>query len=410
MIIFEPTFAAPEPTYRGCNLVASAEEFATLILRVQVANDSQSIASGSESGNPCACCQATAAALHDPAFCALPDTQGAGGCVPARPAKATGFAAAAFIRATVTDFGYGLRMTLRELRYLVALADHGHFGRAADACNISQPTLSMQLKKLEDRLGVVVFERTSKALQVTPIGRRIIDQARRVLAEADALVDLAHATAAPLTGPLALGVIPTLGPYLLPWLMPLLRRDFPALQLILVEDLTDNLIDQLRAHQLDAAILALPAPVADLQEQVLFDEPFFFACSPGHPLAAARSLADAELQRQRLLLLTDGHCLREQALAVCGQSEASIREYGADFRATSLETLRQMVATGMGATLLPALAAARAREQGITVIPLERGASRRIGLFWRRSYPKGCDLERLAVLLRGSLPAEVHPA
>lgn len=301
------------------------------------------------------------------------------------------------------------RMTLRELRYLVALADHGHFGRAADACRVSQPTLSTQLKKLEDGLGVVLFERTNKALRMTPIGRRIVDQARRVLAEADILVQLAHETRAPLAGPLTLGVIPTLGPYLLPWMVPRLTRAYPDLQLVLCEDLTDDLIERLRRHRIDAAVISLPIQAPDLEIQPLFDEPFFFVCPRDHPLAGKTSVAETELQQQRLLLLTDGHCLRDQALAVCGRSEASVSDYGADFRATGLETLRQMVGAGMGCTLLPALAVTAVETPSVAFCPLTDGASRRIGLIWRHAYPKRDDLQRLATLIRSGLPSSVHP-
>jgi LysR family hydrogen peroxide-inducible transcriptional activator len=301
-------------------------------------------------------------------------------------------------------------MTLRELRYLVALADHGHFGRAADACHVSQPTLSTQLKKLEADLGVVLFERTNKALHITPIGRKIVDQARRVLAEADAIVELSRETTAPLVGPLTLGVIPTLGPYLLPWLVPPLKRAYPDLRLILYEDLTDDLIERLRSHRIDTALLALPITAQDLEIRPLFDEPFFFACPRDHHLARAQTVSNDDLRRQRLLLLTDGHCLRDQALAVCGQREAPVEDDGADFRATSLETLRQMVAAGMGSTLLPALAVARPEDQAFAVRPLATGASRRIGLVWRRAYPKGADLELLAAMIRDGLPPTVHAA
>jgi LysR family hydrogen peroxide-inducible transcriptional activator len=301
-------------------------------------------------------------------------------------------------------------MTLRELRYLVALAEYGHLGRAAEACHISQPTLSTQLKKLEDELDVVLFERSNKALHITPIGRKIVDQARRVLAEADAIVELSRETTAPLVGPLTLGVIPTLGPHLLPWLVPLLKGDYPALRLILHEDLTDRLIERLRSHRIDAALLSVPITGPDLEIRPLFDEPFFFACPQDHPLARMRTVRDVDLRRQRLLLLTDGHCLREQALAVCGQREASVEDDGADFRATSLETLSQMVAAGMGSTLLPALAVARPEDQPFAVRSLQTAASRLIGLVWRRAYPKGADLERLAALIRDHLPPAVQAA
>jgi LysR family hydrogen peroxide-inducible transcriptional activator len=288
-----------------------------------------------------------------------------------------------------------------------ALAECGHFGRAAEACHVSQPTLSTQLKKLEGELGVVLFERTNKALHITPIGRKVVNQARRVLAEADAIVELSRDTTAPLGGPLTLGVIPTLGPYLLPWLVPLLKRPYPDLRLILYEELTDNLIDRLRSHRIDAALLALPVTGEDLETRPLFDEPFYFACPRNHPLAEAKKISDIDLRSQRLLLLTDGHCLRDQALAICGRRETPPDD-GVDFRATSLETLRQMVATGMGSTLLPALAVARPEDQTFAVRPLINGASRRIGLVWRRTYPKGADLELFAALIHAGLPSAVR--
>ena len=303
-------------------------------------------------------------------------------------------------------------MTLRELRYLVALADHGHFGRAAEVCHVSQPTLSTQLKKLEDELGVVVFERSNKALNTTPLGRKIVDQARRVLAEVDALVDLSRERTAPLAGTLALGVIPTLGPYLLPWLMPVLGRDYPDLRLVLYEDLTDDLLGSLLAHRIDAALVALPILARKLTVRPLFDEPFVFICPRDSALAGCKAVADSDLRGQKLLLLTAGHCLRNQALAVCGPHEAAAgdehADFHADFRATSLETLRQMVAAGMGCTLLPALAVGRPEDQPFAICSLATSAARRIGLVWRETYPKREDMEVLAALIRDHLPPEVE--
>lgn len=298
-------------------------------------------------------------------------------------------------------------MTLRELRYLVALADHHHFGRAAEACHITQPTLSTQLKKLEDDLGVTLFERTNKALHITPIGRQIVDQARRVLAEADMVIELSRKPSGPLTGPLILGMIPTLAPYLLPWLVPVVKQAYPDLRLILREELTDDLIDGVRAHRLDAAFVALPLQGENLAIRPLFDEPFYFVCPLQSPLAACGCVNDSDLHTEKLLLLTDGHCLRDQALAVCGPHEGNI---GDDFRATSLETLRQMVAAGLGCTLLPALALPKTDDQPYAVCSLTSGASRRIGLVWRRAYPKSDDMDLLAGLIRNHLPAVVHVA
>ena len=206
-------------------------------------------------------------------------------------------------------------------------------------------------------------------------------------------------------------MIPTLAPYLRPLLVPRLKREFPDLRLILHEDLTDNLIASLRSHRIETALLALPISGRDLEMRAVFDEPFFFACPRDHPLASVATVSDAELRRQKLLLLTDGHCLRDQALAVCGRPNAPAEE-DADFSATSLETLRQMVAAGMGSTLLPALAVAHPEHEAFAIRPLATGASRRIGLIWRRAYPKGADLELLAALIRDvcrppSTPGEV---
>jgi LysR family transcriptional regulator, hydrogen peroxide-inducible genes activator len=300
-------------------------------------------------------------------------------------------------------------MTLRELRYLIAVADHRHFGRAAEACRVSQPTLSTQLKKLEDYLGVTLFERTNKALHVTPIGKEIVARARKVVAEADALVESARETDGPLCGPLHLGIIPTLSPYLLPWLLPALKRGYPRLRPIVHEDLTDHLLARLKIHKLDAALLALPIDDADLESVPLFDEPFFFAAPKGHPLVKSKTVRVTDLKTQRLLLLTDGHCLRDQALAICAPSEITEKD-DTDFRATSLETIRGMVAAGMGCTLLPALAVAGAMSRDIEVRPLAARASRRIGLVLRRSYPKAGELELFGQFIRDNLPPSVKAA
>ena len=302
-------------------------------------------------------------------------------------------------------------MTLRELRYLVALADLGHFGRAAEACHVSQPTLSTQLRKLEESLGVTLFERTNRRLHVTPAGERIVAGARRVLSEADAIVALARSSTAPLAGPFDLGVIPTLGPYLLPWLLPPLERAYPDLRLAVHEDLTGHLLELLRAHRIDAALLALPVEDGELDTLPLFDEPFFLALPPGHRLAGTKAAASqSDLRREHLLLLGEGHCFRDQALAVCGFETPPYRSRGTDVRATGLETIRRMVAAGLGCTLLPAMALSGDEGRGRTfeVRPLDAGACRRIGLAWRRSYPRVADVERLAGVVRDHLPASVR--
>jgi LysR family hydrogen peroxide-inducible transcriptional activator len=296
-------------------------------------------------------------------------------------------------------------MTLQDLRYVVALAEHGHFGRAATACNVSQSTLSTQIKNLERDLGVKLFERTTKSVSVTGIGREIVGRARQVMEEVDAITSVGQQISGPLSGEFSLGVIPTLGPYVLPWLVPALKQDYPELRLALREDLTAPLLERLSSHRLDAALVALPVPDARLETLPLFDEPFWFAEPKGRKPAAARIMREDELRGQRLLLLTEGHCLRDQALAICGTDN---REDEGDFRATSLETILQMVATGLGSTLLPAMACSDARARSVTMRPLEEGVGRRIGLVWRRSYPRSRDIHLLAETLRAHLPKGVH--
>jgi LysR family hydrogen peroxide-inducible transcriptional activator len=310
-----------------------------------------------------------------------------------------------------------MAMNLRDLRYLIAVAEQRHFGRAAEACAVSQPTLSTQLKKLEAFLGATLIERGGKTVTVTPMGEEIVALARQAVEQADAIVELARSRRDPLAGPLRLGIIPTLGPYLLPWIMAPLAARFPDLALIVHEDLTDNLIDRLRSHSLDAALLALPIPAGDLESLALFDEPFWLATPPGHPLAAAKTVRERDLLETNLLLLAEGHCLRDQALAVCGLAEqrsASSRPgaTSGDLRATSLETLRQMVAAGYGCTLLPALAVQSGHHQAtaLDTRPLDLpDAKRRIGLLFRKSFPRRQGLARLGAAIVGCLPETVRP-
>jgi LysR family hydrogen peroxide-inducible transcriptional activator len=294
-------------------------------------------------------------------------------------------------------------MTLRELRYLVAVADAGHFGRAAELCHVTQPTLSMQLKKLEDYLGATLIERSSKSICLTPVGRQVVVRARTILREAEELLKCTRLRSEPLSGPLNIGIIPTLSPYFLPSLIPQLRRAHPQLRLVVHEDLTEHLLGKLKGYQLDALLLALPLTDVAVDSEELFDEPFLFACAPEHPLADAAAVSEEQLRQENLLLLTDGHCLRGQALALCGIDGA---EAGGDFRATSLETLCQLVAAGIGSTLLPALAArATVADTRFVVRPIRsRQASRRIGLAWRRGCPRAAELRLLVQTIRHSLP------
>ena len=296
-------------------------------------------------------------------------------------------------------------MTLQDLRYVVALAEHAHFGRAAAACNIAQSTLSTQIKHLEQQLGATLFERTSKSVSVTATGADIARRARQVLADVEAIMSLGQQTAGPLVGGFSLGVIPTLGPYLLPWLIPALKQAYPDLRLSLREDLTASLLERLGAHQLDAALVALPVPDDRLEALPLFDEPFWFAEPKSRKPASGKIMKEDELRGQRLLLLTEGHCLRDQALAVCKMAD---RDAEGDFRATSLETILQMVAAGLGNTLLPAMACSEVRGRAVATRPLEAGVGRRIGLVWRRRFTKPRDIHLLAQTLCNHLPPGVH--
>jgi LysR family transcriptional regulator, hydrogen peroxide-inducible genes activator len=245
-------------------------------------------------------------------------------------------------------------MNLRDLQYLVAIADHRHFGRAAEASFVSQPTLSTQIKKLERELGVELVERTPRGALLTDAGERVVARARRILGDADDIRSIARRAQDPEAGSLRLGLFPTLAPYLLPHVVPRLHARFPKLELLLVEEKTEVVLQRLRDGQLDAGLLAEPVEAGDLERLELFAEDFVLAVPCDHPLAADDGPVDTSvLADEHVLLLEEGHCLREQALSVCQLAGASERH---GFRATSLETLRQMVAAGVGITLLPELA------------------------------------------------------
>jgi LysR family hydrogen peroxide-inducible transcriptional activator len=297
-------------------------------------------------------------------------------------------------------------INLQELRYLVALVDNLHFGRAAAACGVSQPTLSTQLKKLEEFLGAPLFERTNKSVHVTAFGEQVVVRARQALGEVDAIVEMAQQQAKPTQRVIELGVIPTLCPYLLPWAMPVIRTSHPDIRLNVYEDFTANLIDRLISHQLDAAIVSLPLPHRGFESLALFEEPFWFACAKEHPLASTASITESEMRAAEMLILTEGHCMRDQMLSICDSAQVQVT--GGDFRATSLETIRQMVAAGMGCTLLPALAVSQAQENGICVRPLADRSVRRIGFVWRGSYPGEDDIVRVAETISRHLPLLVQ--
>jgi LysR family hydrogen peroxide-inducible transcriptional activator len=295
-------------------------------------------------------------------------------------------------------------VNLRDLRYLVALADERHFGRAAERCFVSQPTLSAQIRKLERHLGVSLVERQPRRIALTPTGQKVVERARRLLQESDAIVELAQTGRDPLAGELRVGLIPTVGPYLLPRVAPALQRDLPNLKLLLYEYQTAPLLERLRAGDLDLGVLALPVvPMGGLDSTVLYEEPFALAVPATHRLAARRRVGVEDLRDETLLLLEDGHCLRDQALEVC--SRVDVHE-AQDYRATSLETLRQMVAAGHGVTLLPelAIAAPIGATRGLEIRPFDAPApSRTIGAVWRKSTTRTPAIEAVADTVRAAL-------
>lgn len=298
-------------------------------------------------------------------------------------------------------------MTLTELRYLVNLDKERHFGRAAERSYVSQPTLSVAVKKLEDELGVVLFERNRGEARPTPVGERIIAQARRVLAEAHLIDDLAREGRDELSGPLRLGAIYTVGPYLLPGLVPLLRKAAPQMPLVIEENFTARLLAQLRDNELDAAILALPADLAGLCTWPLYDEEFVVILPAGHRWAAEKQIPAKKLAEEQLLLLGAGHCFREQVIAACPkcvESDGGLRPQ----TGSSLETIRHMVQSGLGITVLPrASAENRPRDRSdLLVRPfLAPVPSRRIALAWRKSFPRTKAIAKLrdCVLASGML-------
>jgi LysR family transcriptional regulator, hydrogen peroxide-inducible genes activator len=292
-----------------------------------------------------------------------------------------------------------VELKLKDLRYLVAVADLRHFGRAAARCFVSQPTLSAQLKKLEQSLGVQLIERAPNNVSLTAAGEAVVARARRILEASDEVVALARTQRDPLAGRLRLALLPTIGPYLLPQVAPLMRRSLPRLQLQLYEYQTAPMLEKLHAGDLDVGILALPVELEGLESRELYREAFLLALPERHRLAAADTLRITDLKGETLLLLEEGHCLRDQALEVC--SRAGTRE-SQDFRATSLETLRQMVATGAGVTLLPELSARGAYRsaRGVALRPLAKPVpSRHIGAVWRRSTARRAAIDAVTKLI-----------
>jgi LysR family transcriptional regulator, hydrogen peroxide-inducible genes activator len=288
-------------------------------------------------------------------------------------------------------------MNLRDLRYLVAVADLRSFIQAADQCFVSQPTLSTQIKKMEDSLGAPLFERTNKKVLPTALGEQVVASARRILLEIDTIHQLADNAHDCLAGNFRLGAFPTLSTYIFPELVPKIRQAVPKLRLILIEEKTDILVEQLKQGQLDAALLALPILDDYLAYSVLFDDEFLLAVANDNPLTQQPTIAHTDLYHQQLLLLDEGHCLRGQALQICKLNHAEEQQ---DVRATGLETLRQMVKAGTGITFMPKIAI-HEHEEGITYIPFEEPVPKRtIGLFWRKTSARKDLLALLAELIR----------
>lgn len=294
-------------------------------------------------------------------------------------------------------------MNLQDLRYLVAVAEHRHFGRAAEACNVSQPTLSSQIRKLESELGVTLLERTNKRVNLTPVGGQVLIHAQRALDEAAQMEAIAQAARDPLVGPLRLGAIPTLAPYLMPLILEPLRRDYPGLTIELWEDQTRSLIEGLRNHKLDAALLATPADSPEITEIALFDEPLLAALPRQHPAAAGPTVSEESLGDE-LLVLADGHCLANHALAACaGKSGAARNRLKGSMQASSLETLVNLVAAGYGATLVPALAANSLGSRGIVLRPLSGKSTRTIRLARRPGFPRPQALRAIEKVIRRAI-------
>jgi len=290
--------------------------------------------------------------------------------------------------------------SFRQLEHLVMLADHSHFGRAAKACHVTQSTLSASIKELENVLQAPLVDRTKRRVVLTPLGLEIAERARRILSEGKDLVEAARAGSEPLSGTLRMGVIATVGPFLLPDILPRLRRAYPALRLYLVEDLTARLVQELRAGKLDIVLLALPfEDCGNLETRALIQDPFKVALPHGHPLAARKAVDIEQLRAEELLLLKEGHCLRDQALAACRLGD---RRRVEAVEATSLHTLVQMVDNGLGITLLPQLAIDGGILKGtaIRILPTtDQTPSREIGLVWRRGTGRQREFELLASVL-----------
>jgi LysR family hydrogen peroxide-inducible transcriptional activator len=297
-------------------------------------------------------------------------------------------------------------MTLTELKYIVAVARERHFGRAAEACFVSQPTLSVAIKKLEEELGTQIFERRTSEVTLTPTGERIVGQAQKVLDEAARIREISRQGKDPLVGPLRLGVIYTIGPYLLPGLVRQLLKDAPEMPLLLTENFTVKLMELLKNGEIDVAIMALPLPQTGLLLRPVYDEPFLVAIPHHHPWSRRKSIPSEDLKKETMLLLGTGHCFRDQVLEVCpelSRYSSSAEGIQKTFEGSSLDTIRHMVASGLGVTVLPITSVPEkpARDSLLEYIPFKSPApDRRVVLAWRKSFTRGPAIEavRQAIL------------
>ena len=303
-------------------------------------------------------------------------------------------------------------MNLRDLQYIIAVAETRHFGKAAARCCVSQPTLSGQIKKLEQELGVSIFERTNRSVKVTAIGSAILEHAHLIIEQADVIQQLAQAQQDPLAGTLRIGAIPTLSPYLMPLILMPLKKQHPKIKLVLSEEMTDSLLQRLRNHEIDAALLATTIEADDLETIPLFEEPFWLAHPREHDFYNKDEISREDLENTELLLLSEGHCLAKQAMAVCQLKERNEQSEMADLRAASLETLLQLVSAGFGSTLVPALAISGSWSSGSGIVfrKLEfDGATRKISIVFRQSYPRRETLKAFAKIILSHLPNTVSP-
>ncbi len=290
-------------------------------------------------------------------------------------------------------------MNIKDLKYLVALAEYEHFGNAANACFVSQPALSMQIKKLEDSLGVKLLERTNKSVLLTDHGVIIVERARQILSQVEEVREIAKSAKDPYSGELRIGVIPTLAPYLLPLIIPQLSKIYPKLSLYLIEEKTASLIEKLKQGKLHAAVLSPSEIEKNLCTALLFEEEFLLAAHTNHPLAKLKVIKQHDLENENLLLLEEGHCLREQVLVLCHRMRAKEAQ---NFKGTSLETLRHMITAGVGITLMPKLACIS--SNALSYIPFNQPKPvRSIGICWRTTTAKQALLEDMVTKIKSIL-------